>query len=98
LRGDFVTSEQEYADSLRSGMETGAHDIASGQLQGNVFVLRDESGTAHRAVAAGSALPDAFVFTRLLLGMTVTGTVTFEVPGAQSRFQVAGLGATLELY
>ena len=34
MQGDFVRSERKYADSLRSGMETGADDIASGQIQG----------------------------------------------------------------
>jgi hypothetical protein len=63
-----------------------------------VFFLRDESGKVHGSVAAGSALPNAFVFTRLGPGMTITGTVTFEVPVAQTQFQVSGLGATLELY
>jgi hypothetical protein len=61
----------------------------------DVFRLRDESGVSHRAVAAGSALPGAFVFTRLAPGMTITGTVTFEVPEHQSRFQVNVLGATM---
>jgi len=64
----------------------------------DVFRLRDEVGISHRAVAGGSALPGAFVFTRLDPGMSITGTVTFEVPESQGRFQVSGLGATMELY